>query len=99
LLFVKRQDLRTGLHRLMEQHQQYYCVVIVPLFRFFFAAWELDHKRSHFRLTQFLTCRWAANMVCFCYKFIILMPDDSLERKGSNIDRKAIWKTLQLTQD
>jgi len=38
LLFVKRQDLRTGLHRLMEQHQQYYCVVIVPLFRFFFAA-------------------------------------------------------------
>ena len=29
----------------------------------------------------------------FFHKFISLMPDDSLERKGSSENRNAIWKT------
>jgi len=32
-------------------------------------------------------------MACFCHKCTILMPNDSFERKGNNIDRNAIWKT------
>ena len=49
---------------LIEWREQCYCFVIVPLFRYFFAEWELPsltlcyHKRSCFRLTQFSTCRW-----------------------------------------
>jgi len=24
-------------------------------------------------------------MICFCYKFTVLLPDDSLERKGNGM--------------
>jgi len=43
-----------------------------------------NDKRSHFRLTQLSPCRWAVRNSSFFYKFISLMPDDSLERKGSS---------------
>jgi len=40
-----------------------------------------NRKRSRFRLTQFFSLLVAGlyKMLYFCYKFTILMPDDSLE--------------------
>jgi len=35
-------------------------------------------------------------IVCFCYKFISLMPDGSLGRKGSIENGNATWKTHKL---
>jgi len=32
-------------------------------------------------------------MVCFSDKFIVVMPDDILGWKGSNMDKNAIWRT------
>ena len=52
---------------IIEWRKQCYCFVI-PLFRYFFAAWELPsltlccYKRSCFRLTQFSTRRWASGV-------------------------------------
>jgi len=55
-----------------------------------------NHKRSRFRLTQLgkdlpLGC---TNLVYFCYKFISLMPDDNLEKKGSNKKKKCNMEIL-----
>ena len=34
-----------------------------------------------------------AKLVWFCYKFISLIPDNSLETKTSRENKNAIWKT------
>ena len=34
-----------------------------------------------------------AKLVCFCYQFIFLMLDGSLERKTSKENENTIWKT------
>jgi len=71
--------------------------VRAPLFRYFFAAWELpsltlcNHKCSRFRLTQFSTELYEIGL--FFHMFISLMPGDSFERKGSSKNNNAIWKT------
>jgi len=54
---------------------------------------QRNYERSRFRLTQFSTCPWAGQNWSVLYKFISLMPDNSLERKGSSENRNVIWKT------
>ena len=40
----------------------------------------------------FTALGWTVRNWSVFYKFISLMPDDSLERKGSSENRNAVWK-------
>ena len=65
----------------------------MPLFRFFFAAWELPrlHKRSRVRSSR-LAAVWKLSVFLQLYS---LMPDDpQKKRKGSSKNRNAMWKLL-----
>jgi len=48
---------------------------------------------SNYKLTILDLPLDCTKSVCFFCKCISLMPDDSLERKGSSENKNAIWKT------